>query len=159
MSVVLHYASPPDSPRNCHASALPPRSALKLAAAHLDGPAAACHDFLLLLSLSTSTLHLRTRTPALTLPISHSLLHRLGDGRGRGLPALTDGERPPPPTPALEPGGRERERDLDGCDIPTLGLIELIRYSYQQVAPSFLEADLQRTSRLNVLGPEQFGNR
>ena len=40
----------------------------------------------------------------------------------------------------------------------TRGLIGLIEYSYQQVATFFLEADLQRTPRLSVLGPEQFGD-
>ena len=44
------------------------------------------------------------------------------------------------------------------CDIPTQGLIGLIGYSYQQVATFFLEADLQRTLRLSVLGLEQFGD-
>ena len=36
------------------------------------------------------------------------------------------------------------------------GLIELIEYSYQQVATSFPEADLERTPKLSVLGLEQF---
>ena len=44
------------------------------------------------------------------------------------------------------------------CDTPVQGLIGLIGYSYQQVATSFPEADLQRTLRLSVLGPEQFGD-
>jgi hypothetical protein len=44
---------------------------------------------------------------------------------------------------------------VDG-DILDQGLIELIEYSYQQGASSFLEACLERTSRLSVLGPEQF---
>ena len=38
------------------------------------------------------------------------------------------------------------------------GLIGLIGYSYQQVATSFLEAGLQRTPRLSVLGLEKFGD-
>jgi hypothetical protein len=37
------------------------------------------------------------------------------------------------------------------------GLIELIEYSYQQGASSFSEAYLERTSKLSVLGFEQFG--
>ena len=41
------------------------------------------------------------------------------------------------------------------CDTPAQGLIG---YSYQQVATSFPEAGLQRTPRLNVLGPEKFGD-
>jgi hypothetical protein len=36
------------------------------------------------------------------------------------------------------------------------GLIGLIAYLYHQVATSFLEAHLQRTLGLSVLGPEQF---
>jgi hypothetical protein len=44
-------------------------------------------------------------------------------------------------------------------DILAQGLIELIEYSYQQGASSFLEAYLERTSRLSVLGLEQFGMR
>jgi hypothetical protein len=43
---------------------------------------------------------------------------------------------------------------VDG-DILAQGLIELIDYSYQQGASSFLEAYLERISRLNMLGPEQ----
>jgi hypothetical protein len=43
---------------------------------------------------------------------------------------------------------------VDG-DILAEGLIELIEYSYQQGASSFLEAILERTSRLSVLGPKQ----
>jgi bisphosphoglycerate-independent phosphoglycerate mutase (AlkP superfamily) len=42
-------------------------------------------------------------------------------------------------------------------DIHTQDLIELIEYSYQQGASSFLEAYLERTSKLSVLGLEQFG--
>jgi hypothetical protein len=45
---------------------------------------------------------------------------------------------------------------VDG-DILAQGLIELIEYSYQQAVSSFLEAYLERTSRLSVLGLEQFG--
>jgi hypothetical protein len=41
-------------------------------------------------------------------------------------------------------------------DIMAQGLIELIVYSYQQGASSFLEAYLKRTSKLSVLGFEQF---
>jgi hypothetical protein len=44
-----------------------------------------------------------------------------------------------------------------GWDILAQGLIELIEYSYQQGASSFSEAYLKRTSRLSVLGLEQFG--
>jgi hypothetical protein len=36
-------------------------------------------------------------------------------------------------------------------------LIELIEYPYQQGASSFSEAYLERTSKLSVLGLEQFG--
>jgi hypothetical protein len=42
------------------------------------------------------------------------------------------------------------------CDILTQGLIGLIEYLYHQGIPSFLEAHLQRTPELSVLGPEQF---
>jgi hypothetical protein len=42
------------------------------------------------------------------------------------------------------------------CDILTQGLIELIEYPYQQGASSFLEAYLERTSKLSVLGLEQW---
>jgi hypothetical protein len=42
-------------------------------------------------------------------------------------------------------------------DILPQGLIELIEYSYQQIASSFLEVYLERTSKLSVLGLEQFG--
>jgi hypothetical protein len=38
----------------------------------------------------------------------------------------------------------------------TQGLIGLIEYSYHQGIPSFLEADLQRTPGLSMLGPDQF---
>ena len=44
---------------------------------------------------------------------------------------------------------------VDG-DILAQGLIELIVYSYQQGASSFSEAYLERTSKLNMLGLEQF---
>jgi hypothetical protein len=44
-----------------------------------------------------------------------------------------------------------------GWDILAQGLIELIEYSYQQGASSFSEAYLERTSKLSVLGLEQFG--
>ena len=44
------------------------------------------------------------------------------------------------------------------CDTPAQGLIGLIGYSYQQIVTSFSEAGLQRTQRLSVLGPEQFGD-
>ena len=43
-----------------------------------------------------------------------------------------------------------------GCETRTRGLIGLIEYSYHQGASSFLEACLERTSRLSVLGLEQF---
>jgi hypothetical protein len=42
-------------------------------------------------------------------------------------------------------------------DILAQDLIELIEYSYQQGTSSFSEAYLERTSRLSVLGLEQFG--
>jgi hypothetical protein len=42
-------------------------------------------------------------------------------------------------------------------DILAQGLIKLIEYSYQQGASSFWEAYLERTSKLSVLGFEQFG--
>jgi hypothetical protein len=44
-----------------------------------------------------------------------------------------------------------------GWDILAQGLIELIVYSYQQGAFSFSEAYIERTSKLSVLGLEQFG--
>jgi hypothetical protein len=44
-----------------------------------------------------------------------------------------------------------------GWDILAQGLIELVEYSYQQGASSFSEAYLERTSKLSVLGLEQFG--
>ena len=44
------------------------------------------------------------------------------------------------------------------CDTPAQSLIGLIGYSYQQDATSFPKAGLQRTPRLSVLGPEQFGD-
>jgi hypothetical protein len=45
---------------------------------------------------------------------------------------------------------------VDG-DILAQGLIELIEYSCQQGASSFLEAYLERTFKLSVLDLEQFG--
>jgi hypothetical protein len=42
-------------------------------------------------------------------------------------------------------------------DVLAQGLIELIEYPYQQGASSFLEAYLERASKLSVLGLEQFG--
>jgi hypothetical protein len=42
-------------------------------------------------------------------------------------------------------------------DIMAQVLVELIEYSYQKGASSFLEAYLERTSRVSVLGLEQFG--
>jgi hypothetical protein len=44
---------------------------------------------------------------------------------------------------------------VDG-DILDQDLIELIEHSYQQGASSFSKASLERTSRLSVLGLEQF---
>jgi hypothetical protein len=44
---------------------------------------------------------------------------------------------------------------VDG-DIVGQGIIELIEYSYQQGASSFLEVCLELTSRLSVLGLEQY---
>jgi hypothetical protein len=46
---------------------------------------------------------------------------------------------------------------LLGWDILAQGLIELIEYPYQQGASSFSEAYLEKTSKLRVLGLEQFG--
>jgi hypothetical protein len=46
---------------------------------------------------------------------------------------------------------------LGDGDILAQGLIELIEYSYQQGASSFSEAYLERTSKLSVIGLEQFG--
>jgi hypothetical protein len=46
---------------------------------------------------------------------------------------------------------------LVDSDILAQCLIELIEYSYQQGASSFLEAYLERTSKLSLLGLEQFG--
>jgi hypothetical protein len=45
-----------------------------------------------------------------------------------------------------------------GCDILTQGLIGLIEYSYHQSIPYFLEAHLQGTPGLSVLGSVQFQN-
>jgi hypothetical protein len=42
-------------------------------------------------------------------------------------------------------------------DILAQGLIELIEYPYQQGASSFSEAYLERTSKLSMVGLEQFG--
>jgi hypothetical protein len=42
-------------------------------------------------------------------------------------------------------------------DILAQDLIELIEYPYQQGASSFSEAYLERTSKLSLLGLEQFG--
>jgi hypothetical protein len=42
------------------------------------------------------------------------------------------------------------------CGILAQGLIGLIEYLYHKDIPSFLKAHLQRTTRLSVLGPEQF---
>jgi hypothetical protein len=46
---------------------------------------------------------------------------------------------------------------LGDGDILVWGLIELIVYSYQQGAYSFLETYVKRTTKLSVLGLEQFG--
>jgi hypothetical protein len=51
--------------------------------------------------------------------------------------------------------GRRSSKGVD-CDILAQDLIGLIEYSYHQGIPSFLEAHLQRTPGLSVLGPEQF---
>jgi hypothetical protein len=51
--------------------------------------------------------------------------------------------------------GRRSSKGVD-CDILTQGLIGFIEYSYHQGIPSFLEAQLQRTLGLSMLGPEQF---
>jgi hypothetical protein len=51
------------------------------------------------------------------------------------------------------PNGKEMEFR---CDILSQGLIGLIEYSYHQGIPSFLEAHLQRTLGLSVLGMDQF---
>jgi hypothetical protein len=45
---------------------------------------------------------------------------------------------------------------LRGWIVTSPGLTGLIAYLYHQVATSFLEARLQRTPGLSVLGPEQF---
>jgi hypothetical protein len=42
----------------------------------------------------------------------------------------------------------------DECDILAQSSMRLVGYSYQQVATSFLEAHLERTPRLSMLGPE-----
>jgi hypothetical protein len=42
-------------------------------------------------------------------------------------------------------------------DILAQDLIELIEYSYQQCASFFSKVYLERTSKLSVLGLEQFG--
>jgi hypothetical protein len=42
------------------------------------------------------------------------------------------------------------------CDILTQDLIGLIEYAYHQCISSLLEAHLQRTPGLNMLGLEQF---
>jgi hypothetical protein len=42
------------------------------------------------------------------------------------------------------------------CNILAEGSIGLIGYSHQQIATYFLEAHLQRTPKLSVLGQEQF---
>jgi hypothetical protein len=60
--------------------------------------------------------------------------------------------------------GRRSSKEVD-CDILALMdgdilaqcLIELIEYPYQQGASSFSEDYLERTSKLSVLGLEQFG--
>jgi hypothetical protein len=49
--------------------------------------------------------------------------------------------------------GRRSSKGVD-CDILAQGLIGLIEYSNHQGIPSFLKAQLQRTLRLSVLGPE-----
>jgi hypothetical protein len=59
------------------------------------------------------------------------------------------------------PGLRLTDEDIGllrrvDCDNLAQGLIRLIEYSYRQDIPSFLEAHLQRTSELSVIGPEQF---
>jgi hypothetical protein len=59
------------------------------------------------------------------------------------------------------PGLGLTDLDIDllrgvNCDILAQGLIELIVYSYQQGASSFSEVCLERTSKLSVLGLEQF---
>jgi hypothetical protein len=55
-------------------------------------------------------------------------------------------------------GDKTRSPDQEVCerDILAQSLIELIEYSYQQGAYSFSEGCLERISRLNVLGLEQF---
>jgi hypothetical protein len=52
--------------------------------------------------------------------------------------------------------GRRSSKGVD-CDILAQGLIELIEYLYKQGASSFSEAYIERTSKLSVLGLEQFG--
>jgi hypothetical protein len=77
-----------------------------------------------------------------------SILPRCGDsGGGGGWCACAVEE-----TSGVENGG-----DLESfSDILTQCLIWLIEYSYHQSIPSFLEAHLQKTPGLSMLGPEQF---
>jgi hypothetical protein len=51
--------------------------------------------------------------------------------------------------------GHQSSKGVD-CDIQTQCLIGLIEYSYHQGIPSLSEVQLQRTSELSMLGPEQF---
>jgi hypothetical protein len=102
--------------------------------------------------------------------------HGEDSSRGRHLedqvPIMGNGHEPVQGRPANDGIEREvnlRNVELDvlsaevviswplGWDILTQGLIELIEYSYQQGASSFSEVYLERTSRLSVLGLEQFG--
>jgi hypothetical protein len=50
--------------------------------------------------------------------------------------------------------GRRSSKGVD-CDILAQGLIGLIEYSYHQGIPSSLQAHLQTTPKLSMLGPEQ----
>jgi hypothetical protein len=52
--------------------------------------------------------------------------------------------------------GRRSSKGMN-CDILAQSLIELIEYPYKQGASSSLEAYLERTSKLSMLGLEQFG--
>ena len=47
----------------------------------------------------------------------------------------------------------------DNCDTSAQGLIELIGYSYQQIATSFLEAHLKKNSKVKRAWPGAMGDR
>jgi hypothetical protein len=64
-------------------------------------------------------------------------------------------------TPIFDENNQERTFSIipkgNTCDILAQGLIELTEYPYQQGASYFSKAYLERTSKLSVLGLEQFG--